>query len=113
VQDDKRELQSTLYRNWRCDQSSVFCLLDPCEDCIGCEAEDEMPSDQLKSTNWQPIGDAPAEIDEIAHYAIPPQIGQHVGRCYTLLDGRWVVIKFSNPGGKPESYFILPEPARG
>ena len=71
-----------------------------------------MESDTPNTTGWQPISDAPPAIDEIAHYALPPQLGQHVGRCYTLPDGSWVVIKFSNPGGEPESYFILPEPPR-
>jgi hypothetical protein len=69
-------------------------------------------SNENKTTGWQPISNAPPEIDEIAHYTHPPQPGQHVGRCYTLPDGRWVVIRFSNYGGKPQGYFVLPEPPR-
>jgi|HubBroStandDraft_2_1064218.scaffolds.fasta_scaffold38406_6 hypothetical protein len=63
-------------------------------------------------TDWQPISNAPLVINEIAHYARPPGLGQHVGRCYTLPDGRWVVINFSNPCHEPESYFILPKPPK-
>jgi len=67
---------------------------------------------QPQTTDWQPIGDAPLEIYEIAHYVLPPKLGQHVGRCYTLPGGRWVIIKFHSTSGVPESYFLLPEPPR-
>jgi hypothetical protein len=62
--------------------------------------------------DWQSIWNAPPEIGKIAHYATPPKLGQHVGRCYTLPDGRWLIIKFSNTGGVPESYIVLSEPPR-
>jgi hypothetical protein len=51
------------------------------------------------------------EILEIAKYATKPRVGEHTGRLYTLPDGHWLVLKFSNPGGKPQSYFILSVPS--
>jgi hypothetical protein len=59
---------------------------------------------------WKPISEAPPEVADIVRFAAPPQVGQHVGRCYTLDDGRWVVLMFSSH--RPTSYFILPEPPR-
>lgn len=61
---------------------------------------------------WQPIGDAPEYVRWIATHADPPRLGQHVGRIFTLPDGRWVVLKFQVTGDQPESYFILPEPPK-
>ncbi len=83
-----------------------------------------MPSDPTQTTeswpdrsrldeiqvDWLPIGGAPGDVLQIAKYAPPPKLGQHVGKVCSLPDGRWFVLKFSNTGGKPESYFILPEP---
>ncbi len=60
--------------------------------------------------HWRSISNAPPEVDHIAHYAKRPRLGEHVGQCFTLSDSRWLVLKFSNPGGAPESYIILPEP---
>ncbi len=63
-------------------------------------------------TGWRSIAEGPTEVTEVARYARAPEVGCHRGLCYTLGDGRWVVIAFTNPRGEANSYFILPEPPR-
>jgi hypothetical protein len=61
-------------------------------------------------TDWHPIELATGEVRKMIDRAQPPVVGTHIGRCATLPDGRWLIIKFNNPSGEPEAYFILPPP---
>jgi len=65
-------------------------------------------ADELKSTGWVAMAEAPDMVKDISGRASPPLAGQYVCKIYPLPVG-WVVLKYQSGGDLPESYFLLPE----
>jgi hypothetical protein len=63
------------------------------------------------TAGWLPIGiRAPEEVLWIARQAEHPQLGQHLGRVFTMSDGRWLVLNHQPTGKNWSSYIILEGP---